>query len=77
MTKENKKNEGISCACGKADLYEEWLKNEKDKKEASETKDSPIAEDKKTLQKQNIIQINEMCLQIRYKKQVLNPPGNI
>jgi len=32
--KENKK-EGPSCACGKEDLYEVWLKNEKTKKEAS------------------------------------------
>ena len=55
MAKENKKNEGISCACGKVDLYEEWIKTEKDKKEASETKDARIAEDKKTLRKQKII----------------------
>jgi len=31
MADETKKNEGPACACGKADLYEEWLKqNEKD-----------------------------------------------
>ena len=36
MKKETKKNEGPSCACGKVDLYEEWLKNENKIKEASE-----------------------------------------
>ena len=28
MKKEAKKNEGPTCACGKGDLYEEWLKKE-------------------------------------------------
>ena len=36
MKKETKKNEGPACACGKGDLYEEWLKNENKIKEASE-----------------------------------------
>jgi len=35
MAKEKNKNEGPSCACGKEDLYEEWLKNEKKNKEAA------------------------------------------
>jgi len=31
MADTDKKTEGPACACGKADLYEEWLKqNEKD-----------------------------------------------
>lgn len=33
MAKDKKTSEGPSCACGKEDLYEEWLKNEKMKKE--------------------------------------------
>lgn len=32
------KSDGPSCACGKEDLYEVWLKNEKLKKE---NKDNP------------------------------------
>ena len=45
MKKETKKNEGPSCACGKGDLYEEWLKNENNKKEASDTATSKQTED--------------------------------
>jgi len=45
MKKETTKNEGPSCACGKGDLYEEWLKNENEKKEASETVPSDQTED--------------------------------
>ncbi len=34
MANEKQKNEGPTCACGRVDLYEEWLKqNEKAKKE--------------------------------------------
>ena len=40
MGKETTKNEGPSCACGKVDLYEEMLKNEQKKKEASEASPS-------------------------------------
>lgn len=36
MAEKEKKSEGPSCACGKVDLYEEMLKNEKKQKEASE-----------------------------------------
>jgi hypothetical protein len=36
MKKETKENEGPACACGKGDLYEEWLKAENKKKEDSE-----------------------------------------
>jgi len=36
MKNETKKNDGPACACGKGDLYEEWLADEKEKKEASE-----------------------------------------
>ena len=45
MKKETKKNEGPSCACGKGDLYEEWLKTENQKKEASEATSSDQTED--------------------------------
>ena len=35
MTNKAKKNEGPACACGRGDLYDEWLKqNEKVKEEA-------------------------------------------
>jgi len=30
MADKEKKSDGPSCACGKADLYEEWLKQNKD-----------------------------------------------
>lgn len=40
MKKENKKTEGPVCACGKVDLYEEFLKNETDKKENMKTDNS-------------------------------------
>ena len=30
----NRKDEGPGCACGKRDLYEDWLKNGKENKEA-------------------------------------------
>ena len=33
MTNENKKNQGPTCACGKGDLYEEWLKLQENQKE--------------------------------------------
>lgn len=45
MRKEPAKNEGPSCACGKVDLYEEMLKNEKKKGEAFETNPSDQTED--------------------------------
>lgn len=44
------KNEGPSCACGKGDLYEEWLKTEKNKKEVTETAASNLTEKKNTTQ---------------------------
>jgi hypothetical protein len=47
MKNQTKKNDGPSCACGKADLYEEWLKNENKKKELSDTTASRQIEDKK------------------------------
>ena len=40
-----KKNQGPACACGKGDLYEEWLKSENNKKEASEAATSNQTED--------------------------------
>jgi len=46
MKKETKKDEGPTCACGKGDLYEEWLKNENNKKEASDTTPSNHTEDR-------------------------------
>lgn len=48
MNEENKKNEGPRCACGKTDLYEEWLKNENKKKEASGTANSKEVEEGKS-----------------------------
>lgn len=33
MAKETKKSEGPSCACGKGDLYEDWIKLHENKKE--------------------------------------------
>ena len=51
MAEEIKKNEGPSCACGKGDLYEEWLKNENKKKEASETASSNDVEESKDAEK--------------------------
>ena len=45
MNKETKKDEGPTCACGKGDLYEEWLKAENNKKEASEASTSRQTED--------------------------------
>ena len=39
------KNEGPTCACGKGDLYEEWLKNENKIKEASEATPPDQTED--------------------------------
>jgi len=47
MAKQIKKNEGISCACGKTDLYEEWLKNENIKKEASDSSGSETSKESK------------------------------
>jgi len=38
MADETKNNEGPTCACGKVDLYEEWLKqNEDGEKEETST----------------------------------------
>ena len=45
MEKEIKKNDGPACACGNGDLYEEWLKTESNKKEASEASSSKQSED--------------------------------
>ena len=45
MAEEKNINEGPSCACGKADLYEEWLKNENKKEAASKTASSNDSED--------------------------------
>jgi hypothetical protein len=33
MADETKKDEGPSCACGKVDLYDEWLKQNEKKEE--------------------------------------------
>jgi len=38
MANENSKNEGPSCACGKVDLYEEWLKQNKEDAVSTDTK---------------------------------------
>jgi hypothetical protein len=50
MADETKKNEGPTCACGKGDLYEEWLKlNEDKKEEVSDSTNSNQAVDDKSL----------------------------
>jgi hypothetical protein len=36
MTDKDKKNEGPTCACGRVDIYEEMLKNQKNKEEVSD-----------------------------------------
>ncbi len=45
MNKEIIKKEGPTCACGKGDLYEEWLKNENKNKEVSDTTPSNLTKD--------------------------------
>jgi len=45
MDKDTKKNDGPACACGKGDLYEEWLKAENKNKEDSEATTSDQTED--------------------------------
>ena len=40
MTDKTKKSEGPSCACGKADLYEEWLQNQNNKGEVADSADA-------------------------------------
>jgi hypothetical protein len=35
MKKNHPKNEGPACACGRGDLYDEWLKQNEDKEEVS------------------------------------------
>lgn len=54
MQRENKKDKGPTCACGKVDLYEEMLKNENNKEEADDSTgacqigdDNNSADDKK------------------------------
>jgi len=43
MADTNNKTDGPACACGKADLYEEWLKqNEEGKKEDPSTPTRPF-----------------------------------
>jgi len=37
MANETPKNEGPACACGKADLYEEWLKQNKEDTVSADT----------------------------------------
>jgi hypothetical protein len=46
MANEKQKSEGPTCACGRADLYEEWLKfQESQKEEVSDSTTSNQAED--------------------------------
>jgi hypothetical protein len=46
MADKTKKSEGLSCACGKVDLYEEWIKlNEKKEEEVSDSISSNQADD--------------------------------
>jgi len=59
MSKKLIKNEGPSCACGKADLYEVWLQNENTKEKivvSQKTPDSSTANttDKVTQKKNSI-----------------------
>ena len=46
MTSEKKKNESIRCACGKVDLYEEWLKQH-EKAEISDSASTNQSDDGK------------------------------
>ena len=46
MAKKTKKDDGPTCACGKGDLYEEWLKlNENNKDEVSDSTNSSQSDD--------------------------------
>jgi hypothetical protein len=40
MTKDDKSNNGPSCACGKTDLYEEWIKLQDQNKQEDDGSDS-------------------------------------
>jgi hypothetical protein len=40
----DKKTEGPACACGKSDLYEEWLKQNEDSKKADASTPTSQAE---------------------------------
>lgn len=42
MADNDKKNEGPACACGRADLYDEWLKQIEDRKK--EVVSTPISQ---------------------------------
>jgi hypothetical protein len=42
MADKDKKTEGPACACGKSDLYDEWLKQIEDKKK--EVASTPISQ---------------------------------
>jgi hypothetical protein len=48
MTKETKKSESPACACGKGDLYEDWIKLQENKKEevSDSTTLDPAGDDK-------------------------------
>jgi len=41
MENQKKQNDGPTCACGKADLYEEWLKQQENHKEEVSGSTSP------------------------------------
>jgi hypothetical protein len=43
MNNSEKTNEGPACACGKADLYDEWLKQIEDRK--NQVASTPISQD--------------------------------
>lgn len=45
MADKTEKSEGPSCACGKTDLYKEWLKNENKEKKDSDSITSNQAKD--------------------------------
>jgi hypothetical protein len=48
MAKGTKKSEGPACACGKGDLYEDWIKLQENKKEevSDSTPSDPAGDDK-------------------------------
>ena len=50
MANKSKKSEGPTCACGKGDLYEEWLKQneQKEKEEVSDSTSAHQTDDKKS-----------------------------
>ena len=67
MTKKEQKNEGPTCACGKAELYEEFLKNQKEEKDEAADSATP----KKTNKAKQLPLIEQQFKSIHYKNMKL------